>query len=118
MGVEIDRMCCIELQNRGAPHVHLALIFVDDTYMNDVILHYDKVLQELGASFREDKSFLIPLHCSNEYSIHQSICQSFECAFLIPNLPNYYFPAFDINKVKVFLRGGTNILRPIMNSVQ
>lgn len=59
-GEEIDRMCSIELQKRGAPHGHFAIIFVDDTSvgvtqsddkqlevaddtdMDGVTLHHDK----------------------------------------------------------------------------
>jgi hypothetical protein len=45
-GEEIDRMCSIELQKRGAPHGHFAIIFVDDTSVG-VTQRDDKQLEEL-----------------------------------------------------------------------
>ena len=45
-GEEIDRMLSIELQKRGAPHGHFAIIFVDDTSVG-VTQRDDKQLEEL-----------------------------------------------------------------------
>lgn len=45
-GEEIDRMCSIELQKRGAPHGYFAIIFVDDTSVG-VTQRDDKQLEEL-----------------------------------------------------------------------
>ena len=38
-------MCSIELQKRGAPHGHFAIIFVDDTDMDGVTQRDDKQLE-------------------------------------------------------------------------